>query len=311
MPGLVDLHTHSTASDGIYSPGELLQRAHAAGVRVLALTDHDSTNGVEEAAQAAQAFNIEFIPGIEINTDGSSPIYRGSGEMHVLGYFPEYQRTAFQAVLQVLRDARVRRGERMVERLNEGGVHITWERVRQIAQGAVGRPHIAQALMEAGYVQSMQEAFEKYLCTGCPAYVPRYKLTVEDAIHLIASANGLPVLAHPAELLDSGRRQAPHPFTSPLPPLRSWLPRLCEVGMVGLETYYGQYTEETVSELRTLADEYHLVPTGGSDFHGPGIHPTALGGHAVPYESVERLKALAKARHGQIPPAFELPPPAE
>src|SRR5260370_31681693 len=129
MPGLVDLHTHSTASDGLYSPGELLQHAHAAGLRVLALTDHDSTNGVEEAAQAAQALNIEFIPGIEINTDGSSPIYRGSGEMHVLGYFPEYQRAAFQAVLQVLRDARVRRGERMVERLNGGGVHITWERV--------------------------------------------------------------------------------------------------------------------------------------------------------------------------------------
>jgi len=302
MPGLVDLHTHSTASDGLYSPGELLQRAHAAGLRVLALTDHDSTNGVEEAAQAAQALNIEFIPGIEINTDGSG------GEMHVLGYFPEYQRAAFQAVLQVLRDARVRRGERMVERLNGGGVHITWERVRQIAQGAVGRPHIAQALMEAGYVQSMPEAFEKYLCTGCPAYVPRYKLTVEDAIHLIASANGLPVLAHPF---------TPHPadainrVPTDSARLRGWLPRLCEVGMVGLETYYGQYTAEIVSELRTLADEYHLVPTGGSDFHGPGIHPTPLGGHAVPHESVERLRALAKARHGQAPPAFELPPPAE
>jgi 3',5'-nucleoside bisphosphate phosphatase len=313
----VDLHTHSTASDGIYSPGELLQRAHAAGLRVLALTDHDSTNGVEEAAQASLrgSYDIEFIPGIEINTDGSG------GEMHVLGYFPEYWRPAFQAVLQVLRDARVRRGERMVKRLNEGGVHITWERVRQIAQGAVGRPHIAQALMEAGYVQSMPEAFEKYLCTGCPAYVPRYKLTVEDAIHLIASANGLPVLAHPAELLGRVTVGIPVPQTgfhkglpihsTPCSPLRSWLPRLCEVGMVGLETYYGQYTEETVSELRRLADEYHLVPTGGSDFHGPGIHPTPLGGHAVPYESVERLKALAKARHGQVPPAFTLPPPAE
>ena len=305
----VDLHTHSTASDGIYTPGELLQRAHAAGLRVLALTDHDSTNGVEEAAQAARALDIEFIPGIEINTESSSPIYRGSGEIHVLGYFPEYQRAAFQAMLQVLRDARERRGERMVERLNEQGVHITWERVRQIAHGAVGRPHIAQALIEAGYVRSMPEAFEKYLCTGCPAYVKRYKLSVEDAIHLIASANGLPVLAHPAELLDSGRRQAEDQGGGYLTPLQSWLPRLCEAGMVGLETYYGQYTEETVSELHRLADEYHLVPTGGSDFHGPGIHPTPLGGHIVPYESVERLRALATARHGQAPPAFELPPP--
>ncbi len=307
MPSLVDLHTHSTASDGIYSPGELLRRAHAAGLRVLALTDHDSTNGVEEAAQAARAlqaahYEIEFIPGIEINTEGSGD------EMHVLGYFPEYQRAAFQSVLQVLRDSRERRGERMVARLNEQGVHITWERVRQIAHGAVGRPHIAQALIEAGYVQNMSEAFEKYLCSGCPAYVPRYKLSVEDAIHLIASANGLPVLAHPAELL--GRVTAgDDKGLLAQKPLRSWLPRLCEAGMVGLETYYGQYTEETVSELRTLANEYHLIPTGGSDFHGPAIHPTPLGGHAVPYESVERLRALAMARHGQEPPAFELPPP--
>lgn len=289
MASLVDLHTHSTASDGIYSPSELVQRAHAAGLKVLALTDHDSTNGVEEAKQAAQAFNMQFIPGIEINTDGSG------SEVHVLGYFPEYHRLPFQAALHVLRDAREHRGKRIVERLNEQGVHITWNRVRQIAQGAVGRPHIAEALMEAGYVQSMPEAFDTYLCTGCPAYVPRYKLTVEDAIHLIASANGLPVVAHPAELLNAGR-------------LRSWLSRLCEEGLVGLETYYGQYSPETVAALRALADEYHLVPTGGSDFHGPGIHPTPLGGHLVPYESVERLQKMATARHGRTPPEFELPP---
>src|SRR5207244_5503814 len=106
--------------------------------------------------------------------------------------------------LQVLRDARVRRGELMVERLNAQGIHINWQRVRQIAHGSVGRPHVARVLMEAGYVQSMPEAFEKYLCTKCPAYVPRYKLTIEDAIHLILSANGLPVMAHPAGFLDSG-----------------------------------------------------------------------------------------------------------
>jgi len=291
VSSLVDLHTHSTASDGVYSPSELLQRAHGVGLQVLALTDHDSTNGVEEAIQAAQEFNITLIPGIEINTDGSG------GEVHVLGYFPEYHRAAFQAALQVLRDARVRRGERMVERLNEQGVHISWERVRQLAHGSVGRPHIAEALIEDGYVKTMPEAFDKYLCTGCPAYVPRYKLTVEDAIHLIASANGLPVVAHPADLLNSGQ-------------LRSWLPRLCKIGLVGLETYYGQYTPETVSELRRLADQYQLIPTGGSDFHGPGIHPTPLGGRSVPYESVERLKTLATSRQGKTPPPFELPPPA-
>lgn len=290
MTNLVDLHTHSTASDGVYSPSELLQQARAAGLRVLALTDHDSTNGIEEAAQVANTLAIELIPGIEINTDGSG------SEIHILGYFPEYQRPAFQHVLQVLRDARVHRGKRIVERLNEQGIHISWERVRQIAQGAVGRPHIAEALLEAGYVQSIPEAFEKYIGTNCPAYVPRYKLTVEDGIHLIASANGLPVIAHPAEMLASGT-------------LQEWLPRLCAAGMVGLETYYGQYTPDIERKLRALADKYHLIPTGGSDFHGPGIHPTPLGGHYVPYESVERVKAAAAERRGKIPPPFELPHP--
>jgi predicted metal-dependent phosphoesterase TrpH len=292
MPNYIDLHTHSTASDGIYSPTELLHRAKDVGLRVLALTDHDTTDGLAEAAQVASKLDIDFIPGIEINTD-----VRG-GEVHVLGYFPEYERPAFQAVLKVLRDARVRRGQRMVELLNEQGVHISWERVRHIAQGSVGRPHVAEALLEAGYVQTIGEAFDKYIGKGCFAYVPRYRLTPLDAVRLIVSANGLPVIAHPLELPG-------------LEELSNWLPELCAAGMTGLETYYGPYTSEEEHALRALADQYDLIPTGGSDFHGPGIHPTPLGGRHVPYEAVERLKAAAQQRHGQIPPSFELPPPVE
>ncbi|HET9922384.1 MAG TPA: PHP domain-containing protein, partial [Ktedonobacteraceae bacterium] len=137
MTNYIDLHTHSTASDGIYSPSELLQRAKGIGLRVLALTDHDTTGGLDEAIRAANALDIDLIPGIEINTDV------GGGEVHVLGYYPEYNRPQFQTILTVLRDARERRGQRMVELLNEHGVAISWERVREIAQGAVGRPHVA------------------------------------------------------------------------------------------------------------------------------------------------------------------------
>ena len=292
MPNYIDLHTHSTASDGIYSPTELLQRAKSIGLRILALTDHDTTGGLDEAARAAAALDIDFIPGIEINTDIAG------GEVHVLGYFPEYQRPAFQAVLKILRDARERRGQRMVELLNEQGINVSWERVRAIAEGAVGRPHVAKALLEAGYVQTIGEAFDKYIGTGCYAYVPRYRLTPEDAVHLIASANGLPVMAHPVELPG-------------LEELRNWLPGLKEAGMVGLETYYGPYTTEEEQALRALADEYDLIPTGGTDFHGPGIHPTPLGGRYVPYEAVERLKAAAAQRRGKTPPTFELPPPVQ
>lgn len=290
MTNYIDLHTHSTASDGIYTPTELLQRAKQTGLRVLALTDHDSTGGLAEAAQAAAALDIDFIPGIELNTDVQG------GEVHVLGYFPEFERPAFQAILKVLRDARERRGQRIVELLDEQGIHIEWDRVRSIAQGAVGRPHVAKALLEAGYVQTIGEAFDKYIGSNCHAYVPRYRITPEDAVRLIASANGLPVMAHPADLPG-------------LDELRNWLPGLKASGMVGLETYYGPYTPHQEQALRALADEYSLIPTGGSDFHGPGIHPTPLGGRPVPYEAVERLKAAATQRHGLTPPTFQLPPP--
>src|SRR5438105_5576660 len=157
MTNVIDLHTHSTASDGIYAPAELLRQAHKIGLRVLALTDHDTTNGLDEASAAAQDLGIDFIPGIEINTDVANK------EIHVLGYYIEHQRPEFQQILQVLRDARVLRGQRMVELLNEQGVAISWERVREIAQGSVGRPHVAKALLEAGLVESISDPFDKYI----------------------------------------------------------------------------------------------------------------------------------------------------
>ena len=292
MQNYVDLHMHTTASDGIYSPTDLMQRCHDLGLRAVALTDHDTTNGIVEARDAAQRLDLEFIPGIEINTDVSG------GEVHVLGYYIEYERPAFQAMIKVLRDARERRGQRMVELLNEQGIDVKWERVREIAQGSVGRPHVAKALLEAGYVQSIGEAFDKYIGAGKPAYVPRYKLTPEDAVRLIASANGLPVIAHSIDLPG-------------LEELRAWLPDLKKAGMVGLETYYGYYTPEQEQELLALAHEYDLIPTGGTDFHGPGIHPTPLGGRYVPYEAVQQLRAAAEKRHGTTPPTFELPAPVE
>ncbi len=286
----VDLHMHSTASDGLYSPTELMNRAKEAGLRAVALTDHDTTDGVEEAKRTAQELGIEFIPGIEINTDVSG------GEVHVLGYFIDYRQVAFQKTLKTLRDARVRRGERMVELLNEEGIHITWKRVREIAQGTVGRPHVAQALVEAGYAQSVSDAFDKYIGNGKPAYVPHYKLTPEEAVRLIVSTNGLPVIAHPITLPG-------------LDILRTWLPRLKADGLIGLETYYGPYTHEDEQALLAIAHEYYLIPTGGTDYHGPNIHPTPLGGRYVPYEAVEQLKAEAAKRQGITPRPFTLSQP--
>lgn len=282
----IDLHTHSTASDGLYTPSELVQHASEAGLSIIALTDHDTTNGLEAALAAAQEKGLEVIPGIEVNTDISG------AEVHVLGYFLTYQQAAFQHTLQTLREMRVTRAQRMVTKLQALGLHITWERVRELAAGTVGRPHVAAALVEAGYAESVADAFNRYLGRNGPGYVPRYKLVPLDAIRLINSVHGLPVIAHPAGI----------------PELEQLLPSLCEVGLAGIEVYYGDYAPETVQYLGKLADYYHLIPTGGSDYHGPDIHPTPLGARDVPEESVIRLRRGAEERRRTPAPAFELPP---
>ncbi len=282
----IDLHTHSTASDGLFTPQELVKHASQAGVSIMALTDHDTTNGLEAAYGAGQKYHLEIIPGIEVNTDFSS------SEVHVLGYFLEYQQSIFQQTLQTLRDLRVTRAQRMVAKLQALGLDITWERVRELAAGTVGRPHVAAALVEKGYAESVADAFNRYLGRSGPGYVPRYKLAPIDAIRLINSAHGLPVMAHPAGIAE----------------LDDMLPSLCEAGLVGIEVYYGEYDPDTVNHLKKLADTYSLIPTGGSDYHGPGIHPTPLGAREVPEESVARLRASAQERRRAPAPTFELPP---
>jgi predicted metal-dependent phosphoesterase TrpH len=282
----IDLHTHSTASDGLYAPAELIKHASEAGLSIIALTDHDTTNGLAEALAAGEARHLEVIPGIEVNTDLPGT------EVHVLGYFLEYQQVAFQHTLQTLREMRVTRAQRMVEKLQALGLKITWERVRELAAGTVGRPHVAAALVEQGYAESVADAFNRYLGRDKPGYVPRYKLAPLDAIRLINSVHGLPVLAHPIGITE----------------LEDILPSLCEAGLAGIEVYYGDYEPKAVKYLRKLADTYYLIPTGGSDYHGPGIHPTPLGARDVPEESVKRLRLSAEERRRAPAPTFELPP---
>ena len=282
----IDLHTHSTASDGLLSPAELVKQAKGAGLALIALTDHDTTNGLEDALRAGLANQLEVVPGIEVNTEIPG------AEVHVLGYFLDYQQPAFQHTLQTLRDMRVTRAQRMVEKLRALGIPITWERVRELAAGTVGRPHVAAALVEKGYANSVADAFNRYLYHGGPGYVPRYKLSPLDACRLIQSVHGLPVLAHPAELSD----------------LDTLLASLAQAGLAGMEVYYGDYSPETVDRLHGLTEQHHLIPTGGSDYHGPNIHPTPLGARQVPEESVERLRTLAAECRSEPVSVFELPP---
>src|SRR5579862_1020973 len=273
-PRRIDLHTHSTASDGLYAPAELVRLAHEAGLDLIALTDHDTTDGLPEAQAAGARLSVTVLPGIEINTT----LVETPGEAHILGYFVDRADAGLQANLKLLRDAREQRGERMVEKLRAHGVNITWARVRELGQGAVGRPHVARALVEAGYATSVADAFDRYLSPGGPGFVPRYRLAPLEAIRIIRAARGVPTLAHPAYISLLEERV---------------LPTLVKAGLSGLECYYGQYDDATVTRLLTLADRFGLIATGGSDYHGPNIHPTPLGGRYVPPIAVERLHAAA------------------
>jgi len=287
----IDLHTHSNRSDGTFTPAEVIRTAVDKGLDAVALVDHDTTDGLDAAIAAGEHLGVTVIPGIEVNTD----LPGKQGEAHVLGYYLEYERPALQAVLRTLRDARARRGERMVERLRAQGLDITDAVLREAAGGAVGRPHVARALIERGYASDVSDAFAKYLDPGKPAYIPRYKLAPVDAVRLIKSARGLPVLAHPAGIVELRGRV---------------LPELVMAGLQGLECYYGQYDTETVAGLLRLADNYGLIPTGGSDYHGPNMHPTPLGGRYVPESSLDRLRRTGAFNHKLPAPEFTLPRPA-
>jgi len=276
----VDLHIHSTASDGKLTPADIVREAAEQGLNFVALADHDSVDGIAPAQAAAQAFpGLKVIPCVEISTDIPQ------GEVHLLGYFIDYTDDEFKATLNRFKNSRLRRGQKMVAKLEDLGIHVDWQRVREIAGGSsIGRPHIAQAMLEKGYVTSIKEAFTEYLGHDRPAYVEREKMTPAEAVALIIKAKGLPVLAHPLTLTD------PEAMTM----------ELKTAGLVGIEAYYDGYTIEETSRLVRLADRLKLIVTGGSDYHGLEPTETAIGGADLPIEAVERLIALAKQRNPKL-----------
>jgi predicted metal-dependent phosphoesterase TrpH len=273
----IELHCHTTASDGALSPAALVRLAHQEGITTLALTDHDTVNGLPEARAAAAEWGIELISGCEFGCD------LPDGEIHMLGYLFDDRDPVLQEKLAWLRTARRERGRRMVARLNALGVPIQWERVQSIAgAGAVGRPHVAQALIEGGWVADTDEAFSRYIGWGGPAYVARARLTPAEVIALVGAAGGVVSLAHPAYIAN----------------LEVLLEQLAPLGLAGLETYYGTYPPATVARLETLAAVFGLVPTGGSDYHARAIKDHSyLGALPVPLDTVARLRERCGMRN--------------
>ena len=277
----VDLHLHTTASDGRLDPGVLVGVAAKKGLSVIAITDHDSIDGIAPALLAAESFpSLRVIPGVEINTDITN------GEVHILGYFIDYRNKELERALETLRNSREARARKMIAKLGELGIDVEWQRVKELAGGgSIGRPHIAQAMFERGYIPSFQEAFIKYIGRQGPAYAERERLSPVEAVALVVKSGGLPVLAHPADIAD----------------LEELLIELKQAGLVGLEAYYNGYNRKTINRLVDLADKHGLLTSGGSDFHGlESANEIPIGGVDVPLDCAERLIALAQQRAQEV-----------
>jgi hypothetical protein len=250
VAGAVDLHSHTTASDGTLAPRELVRLAARHGVRVLAVTDHDSTGGVREALDEARNLtSLEIVPGLEINCDVPG------AEIHVLGYCVDWEAPWFQEFLAAQREERRRRVYRIAERLAELGLPIEPDAVfALVKEGSAGRPHVAQAMVDRGYVKSVREAFDRYLSRNGPANVPRRRLTPAEAVRIVRRARGVPVLAHPG-----------------LANRDELIPELVEAGLLGIEAFYPEHSSGQITMYREMCARLGLVATGGSDFHGPRV----------------------------------------
>ena len=278
VPAVIDLHAHTSCSDGSETPTELVALAAQIGLKAVAVTDHDSVDGIPEALAAGRRYGVEVVPGVEI------PLEFESFTLDMLGYFlcgvPSEE---FRAQLEKLRHSRDERNVRILQILGELGYPLQPAELAQVAGGeAVGRPHIGEAMRRHGYVQTISEAFERFLRRGAPAYVDRRRLGLAPAVRLIRESGGVAVIAHP------GIIRTDHAG------LRRLVREAARLGVVGMECSYPLYDEETEQRCRALAAEFGLVPTGGSDFHG-SVKPAAhlgqgAGGRPIPDELLDQLR---------------------
>ena len=264
-----DLHVHTNASDGMLTPEQVVDEAARLGLAGIGIADHDTVNGVLPAVNQGERVGITVVPAIEINTDYAEK------EVHLLGYFIDPESDKLHAHLDRIRLARVERGAEMVRRLNKIGINISMDRVKEIAgTGSLGRPHVARALVEAGYSSGMNAAFGKYLTPKTPGYVPRYKLTPFEAIEIIREAGGVAVVAHPGHFKHD-----------------EWIPDFINAGLQGIEAAHTDHSSAQRRRYIRLARKYGLIATGGSDYHGPDMLKMISIGHmSVDMAVVEELR---------------------
>ena len=271
---LADLHLHTNHSDGTSTPEEVVKQARLANLKAISITDHDAVSGIDLAMAVARELGIEVIPGVEL-----SVTYQGK-DIHILGYFIDYKDKKFLDYLELFKIARIRRVEKMIAQLNRKGLPIRVESVlAKAGSGAVGRPHIAEVLVEEGYVASYEEAFQKYLGDQGPIFAEKYPLSPEEGIALIQSIGGVSVLAHPGCYNQD-----------------EIIPELAKKGLDGIETTPPQNFPGDPQHYARMAQRYHLLESGGSDYHGERGGGTPMGTRAIPYSFVEKLRQRAGGR---------------
>ena len=280
--GGIDLHIHTTASDGTLTPSEVISQSLKLKLKAIAITDHDTLAGSKAALQAGIPSPLNFLTGVEISA-APPRFYDGSGSFHLLGYSIRLDDPALNHALEKLQQARKNRNPAIIKRLNDLGIPLTLDEVRQESgDGQLGRPHIAKVLVKKGFAGSMNQAFDRYLGAGGPAYVDKFRIECRQAIALISDAGGIPVLAHPGLLKCKTRGQ-----------FDDLIAGLKKMGILGVEVFYPEHTPEQTHLFAELAQRHHLKLTGGTDFHGT-IHPevkigSGKGDLFVPYELYEKL----------------------
>jgi predicted metal-dependent phosphoesterase TrpH len=285
----IDLHVHSTASDGTLSPPELLDLAQSLNLGAIAITDHDTIDGSKEALGYGIPPSIKFLTGIEISAN-PPPSFSCPGSFHILGYAFDIDAPVLNRFLSLLKASRKNRNPRILELLAKMGIELTLSEVRNLAgDSQLGRPHIAQLMVKKGFVRSINEAFDKYLGKGSPAYVDRFRFECEETIQTILNAGGIPVLAHPFYLNMNNEKT-----------FDGLMAVLTEMGLKGIEVYYPEHTADLTNYYTRIANRYNLLITGGTDFHGavkPEIKMGSGKGHfSVPYELYEKLISTLNER---------------
>ena len=263
-----DLHLHTVFSDGTLTPAQLISESHKCGLSAVAVVDHDTVDGISSALTFAQGEDIEVIPGIELTAE-----YQGL-EIHILGYLIDFKQSALLERLMILKKNRVERIYKMVDKLKAMKVELKPEMIFDLAKyGTVGRLHVARAMLKEGLVNSVAEAFRKYIGDNCEGYVLGFRLSPQEAIALIKQARGIPVLGHPYTIRDD-----------------ALVPEIIGYGIMGLEVHYPEHTQAMVNYYLGMAQKYNLLVTGGSDYHGDAKPQVKLGSMKIPYELVEKLK---------------------